>query len=57
MRPLGERLFSFHSFRAGAFTATMAGQRGFRSLDVRQTLIYCALNFAAKNMTSPLCAW
>lgn len=25
-----------------------AGQRGFRSLDVRQTLIYCALNFAAK---------
>jgi hypothetical protein len=25
-----------------------AGQRGFRSLDIRQTLIYCALNFAAK---------
>jgi len=25
-----------------------AGQRGFRSLDVRQTLVYCALNFAAK---------
>ena len=26
-----------------------AGQRGFRNIDFRQTLIYCALNFAAKN--------
>jgi hypothetical protein len=26
-----------------------AGQRGFRSLDIRQALIYCALNFAAKH--------
>ena len=25
-----------------------AGQRGFRNIDIRQTLIYCALNFAAK---------
>ena len=25
-----------------------AGERGFRSIDMRQTLIYCALNFAAK---------
>src|SRR5262249_39484161 len=25
-----------------------AGQRGFRSIDLRQMLVYCALNFAAK---------
>ena len=33
-----------------------AGQRGFRSIDVRQTLVYCALNFAAKTYDiSTLC--
>ena len=34
---------------AGVLVEVKAGERSFRGIDIRQILIYCALNFAAKS--------